>query len=160
MTSQNDWLNFPTGKIPKGEWCNVCGRYNSRYSTTNVLGIKENNILLILRATEPEKNKWCLPGGYLDWNETIEEGAEREFNEETGHQIKEIKLFKVYSNPNRDSDGRQNIGNCLVGKVGEKTREHDHEVKEVRWFDLDNLPENMAFDHPQMIEDYKRSKLL
>ena len=164
MPTQEDWLKYPHGKIPIGEWCDSCGRFNSRYSTSNIIGIKENEILLTLRSMEPEKDKWCLPGGYLNWNETIEEGAEREFLEETGHKVKNIKMFKVYSNPKRDQDGRQNIGFCLTCEVGKKIGNPDNEVKEMRWFDLDNLPEKIAFDHQQMINDYKnklpnRSKL-
>jgi len=104
---------------------------------------------------EPEKDKWCLPGGYLNWNETIEESAEREFLEETGHQVRNMKIFKVYSSPKRDKDGRQNIGFCLTCQVGEKIGTPDHEVKEMRWFDLDDLPEKIAFDHQQMINEFK-----
>ncbi len=154
--NQEDWLKYPRGKIPIGEWCVHCGRFNSRYSTSNVIGIKENKIMLTLRSMEPEKDKWCLPGGYLEWNETIEEGAEREFLEETGHQVKKMKIFRVYSDPRRDFDGRQNIGFCLTCQVGKKTGNPDNEVKEIRWFELDSLPEKIAFDHREMIDDYKR----
>lgn len=156
MTQQTDWLKYPTGKIAKGAWCNTCARYNGRYSTSDVIAIKDNKILLTLRSLEPLKGFWCLPGGYLDWNETVAGCAQREFREETGHQITNLKLFKVYSNPERDPDGRQNISHCFTGDVGDKEGEFDQEVLEIRWFDLNDLPEKMAFDHRQMIEDYTK----
>jgi ADP-ribose pyrophosphatase YjhB (NUDIX family) len=152
-----DFLKYPTGKIPQGNWCDSCGRYNSRYSTSNIIGVKGEKILLTRRNINPEIGKWCIPGGYLQWDETIEEGAEREFLEETGYKVNNLKLFGVYSNKNRDKDGRQNIGNIFICEVKEKIGEPDEEVAEVKWFNLSDLPEDIAFDHRKMIEDYIHS---
>ncbi len=152
-----EWIQYPTGKIPKGEWCGHCGRFNSRYSTSNVIGMQGDKIVLVRRGIEPQKGFWSLPGGYLEWEETIEEGAVREFMEETGHAIYGLHLWRVYSDSRRDPDGRQNIGHCFAGIVGEKKQDPDREVVEVKLFSFDELPENIAFDHQRMMEDYRAS---
>ena len=65
-----EFVRYPNGKIGKGEWCDVCKRYNTRRVTVTTIGIKEEKVLMALRARNPEKDKWSLPGGYLDWDET------------------------------------------------------------------------------------------
>lgn len=155
IMSHEEFIKYPVGNIPKGSFCDKCKRYNSRYVACDTIAVKDNKILLVLRAQNPDKGKWSLPGGYLMWNETVEEGAAREFNEETGYDIKKIEFFKIYSNPNRD-DGRQNIVICFIAIVKNQVSKHDDEITKVEWFSLDNLPENMAFDHIKMIEDFTK----
>ena len=152
-----EFINNPTGKIGKGKFCKECGRYNDRHITCDIIPVKEDNkILLTLRNIEPEKNKWSLPGGYVGWDETVEECARRELYEETGYKAGKIKFLKVYSNPNRD-DGRQNITLCHVATKLKKNSDFDkEEVKEIKWFSMDDLPE-LAFDHRNMIEEYLNS---
>lgn len=150
----DDWVKYPTGKIGKGEWCEACARYNNRNVTCTAMGVRDEKVLLVLRATDPQKGYWCLPGGYLDWDETIEECASREFSEETGLKAKSLRLLGVYSDPDRDLDGRQNVDCCFVVEVEGDRVDSDDEIADVKWFGLNDLPDNIAFDHGRMIEDY------
>ena len=167
--SDEEFVKYPTGSIGKDAWCDGCKSYNNRRVTCTVVGVRgspstdstsslqasSGQVLMVKRALDPEKGKWALPGGYLFFDETVEECAGREFEEETGIKVRNLVLMGVYSNPKRDADGRQNVDCCFVGEVGEKIGESDHEVDEVKWFGLDELPKKIAFDHKKMIEDYK-----
>ncbi len=152
--TQKEWIKYPTGKINGGEFCEECGRYNVRNSTCTMIGVRGDKVLMILRVADPQKGFWAFPGGYLDWNETVEECAVREFREESGFEVKSKGLLGVYSSPKRDLDGRQNVDHCFYGEVGEKVGENDEEVEKVKWFELNKLPDKIAFDHQEMIDDY------
>lgn len=154
MSIHDEFVKYPTGKIPKGNWCDGCKRFNVRNVTCTGIGIKDNKILLVLRKKDPQAGWWALPGGYLNWDETVEECVEREYREETGFKVRTNGLVGVYSSPERDLDGRQNVDCCFVMKVGEHVSKADDEIIELRWFDLDQLPDKIAFDHRKMIEDY------
>lgn len=155
MDAHNEWVKYPTGKIYKGEWCDHCGRYNSRVVVAHALVVKDRKILMVKRGHEPKVGWWALPAGYLDWNESVEEGAVRELKEETGIEGKILKLLGIYSDPKRDEDGRQNVGVTYVVEGMGELRQGE-ETEAVKWFDLDKLPDKIAFDHRQMIEDYKQ----
>lgn len=160
MTSPNqthqDWIKYPTGKIAKGAFCHRCKRYNARHCTVTMICRHQDKILLIQRAQDPEKGKWALPGGYVDWNETLAQAAIRELNEETGLIAKTVTFFGLYDAPNRDKDGRQNIDHCFIATIDATTSPHldAQEIADLRWFTINQLPEGIAFDHRQMIEDY------
>lgn len=152
--SNTDWLHYPMGKIPKDSVCPHCARYNSRNVVGHAVAVRDGKLLMIKRGIEPMVGWWALPAGYLNWDESVEECALRELREEAGVDGKIKEMLGVYGDPKRDRDGRQNVAVVYVveplseAKVGE-------EVQEVRWFELDNLPEKIAFDHRKMIEDYQ-----
>jgi 8-oxo-dGTP diphosphatase len=156
MDNKDDFSKYPTGKIPKGSFCEFCKRYNSRSITCDIIAVKENKIILIKRNLQPEKGKWALPGGYLDWDETAEECAKRELKEETGYNS-EVEFFTVISDPKRDS-GKQNVAIVFSAKLFEKETVFDknNEVSELKWFDLDKLPKKLAFDHKKIINKHKK----
>lgn len=144
--------------IKRGEICPTCKRYYSRHSVCDSLIIEDNKVLMVLRDKDPQKGFWAIPGGYLEWDETIEQCVLREVKEETGADAEIIKLFGVYSDPERDPDDRQNVCHVfLLGLKNEKFYPQQGETKEVKWFSFDNLPKNIAFDHRKIIEDYKKS---
>ncbi|MBT3721402.1 NUDIX hydrolase [archaeon] len=147
-----EFLNYPQGDIPKNSFCNECKRYNSRHVTCDVLIVKNNKVLLIKRAGHPLKGYWAFPGGYLDWDETLEECARREVKEETGYDC-EVEFFTISSDPKRD-DNRQNVTIFFTAELKEKIAVHDNEVSEVKWFDVNKIPEKMAFDHPKILKKY------
>lgn len=132
-----------------------------RHVTVDAIIIQNKNILLIKRAAHLiNPNKYALPGGFLDRDETTEEGIKREIKEETGFDALEVKLFKVIDKPNRKGEDRQNVDFVFIVKVGEKVSESDSEIKEVVWFDLNNLPgeEEFAFDHFETIQSFLNQK--
>jgi 8-oxo-dGTP diphosphatase len=149
---EDDFIKYPTGKIKKGGFCEKCGRYNARYTVANTIVVKESKVLLIKRANEPFLGYWALPGGYLSWDETVEECALRELKEETGYSAKKARLVWVNSSPKRDSEGRQNIEHFFIVEDAKKTgRYQEEEVSEIRWFSKDELPKKMISDHRKTI---------
>ncbi len=152
-------IGRPTGKVVNSTRCPYCGRYVARDIVCSAIVIKDNKILLIKRSIDPEPGKWALPGGYLSWDETTEEGVIREVREETGIGVKIIKLFGVYSDPYRvKTEALQNVAIVyLVEPVSNTFAAPLDEVEEVEWVSLDAIPKGLAFDHNKMIEDYKGS---
>lgn len=152
-----EWLDNPTGKIGKGEYCSYCARFNTRPMAVNAILLKENHVLLVQRAMEPDKGWWDIPGGYLDWDETLEEGTTRELKEETGLDAdpNSFKLVGTYSNP-KNKVGNQVVEIYFISKVfSGEIKEEEGEVVEAKWFDLNELPENVAFDHINVLEGLK-----
>jgi len=153
MGDNSEWLNNPQGKIAKGALCPACGRYNSRDVVGHALVIRDRKVLMIKRGIEPMKGWWALPAGYLDWDESLEENTLRELKEEAGMEGEIVGLLGIYSDPNRDENGQQNVGVVYVVKPKSEARVGE-EVTEVSWFGLDALPDKIAFDHRKMILDY------
>lgn len=156
------WLDYPRGKIKAGTACPTCARYVARDVTCEVVIWCRSSLVLVKRAIEPSKGWWSLPGGYLDWDETLQEAVLREVHEEMGLTVDEPELVGVYSSPDRDPDGRQNVGHCYLVKIADKSDDDKdlptlkldrQEHAQVAWFGLDQLPEKIAFDHRQMISD-------
>lgn len=137
------------------------GKALLRHVTLDALIIRDNKILLEKRAPHlSNPGKFCLPGGYLNRDETASSGVQREVKEETGYEPLKAELLWVNDNPNRAQEDRQNVSLVFLVQVGEKNGESDHEVSEVSWFDLGNLPpqEQFAFDHYEQIQRYLRSQ--
>jgi ADP-ribose pyrophosphatase YjhB (NUDIX family) len=150
----SEWVAHPTGKIPQGAYCTCCGRYNARHITVSVIPVVPGKVLLTKRAKDPQAGFWCFPGGYVEWNETVDEAAVRELGEETHLEAEAIGLLGVYSDPQRDLDGRQNIECSFVAQItAEANVSPNAEVQEAQWFDWTELPENIAFDHRQIFEE-------
>lgn len=150
---QKDWLNNPTGKIEKGSYCPHCARFNSRHIACNAVIIKAGKVLLVKRAQDPEAGNWDIPGGYLDWDETLEECAARELKEETGllAQPSDLKFFSIFSNPNNAAHNQVIDIYFVSRKFSGEIEIEQAEVLEAKWFNLDNLPPNVAFDHKEAL---------
>lgn len=139
--------------LKSSEPCPVCGRYLNRAMSVDSLVVKEGKILLILRGVDPYKGYWAIPGGHLDFDETLEEAALRELREETNLIGSKTKLLGLYSNPNRHPRQTPAASYIILDVKGEEKPGDD--AKECRYFPLDKLPENLAFDHREIINDYK-----
>jgi 8-oxo-dGTP diphosphatase len=110
-------------------------------------------LLLIRRKNEPFAQKWALPGGFLDMDETLETAVERELEEETGLKGIDFKQLKTYSTIDRDPRGRT-ISTVFIGFTSKDNTELKgaDDAAEARWFDINELP-SLAFDHKTIIED-------
>jgi 8-oxo-dGTP diphosphatase len=113
----------------------------------------KGKIVLIKRKNEPYKDYYALPGGIVEYGESVESALRRETKEETGLDVEPYKLVGVYSQPDRDPRGHF-VSVCFIAlpKGGELKASSD--AKEVALFDLDSIPK-LAFDHNKMIEDAK-----
>lgn len=107
-------------------------------------------ILLIERLNEPYG--WALPGGFVDYGESVETAAIREAKEETNLTITLIEQFQVYSNPNRDPRKHTLSVVFIATATGEPTAQDD--AKSLALFDMWEMPTKLCFDHDQILKDY------
>jgi ADP-ribose pyrophosphatase YjhB (NUDIX family) len=111
-------------------------------------------IVLIKRKNPPAG--WAIPGGFVDYGETLEEAVCREMEEETGLNVNLSRQFHTYSDPQRDPR-HHTISTIFIATASGKPNAGD-DAKEARVFTKDNLPEDIAFDHRQILEDYFTGK--
>lgn len=115
--------------------------------------LSEIYVLLIERGNEPYKNKWALPGGFIEMNETLETACKRELLEETGLKVNQMSQFKTYDAVNRDPRGRT-VSTVYSTELKEKTKvKGNDDAARAEWFSIDKLPE-LAFDHQQILEEF------
>jgi 8-oxo-dGTP diphosphatase len=116
-------------------------------------------ILLILRKSEPFKDRWALPGGFAGVDELLETACKRELEEETGLKNIELKQFHTFDAPERDPRERV-ISVVFHGQLAETMPvKGGDDAQEADWFPVTSLPE-MAFDHKEIIEKYMREREL
>jgi len=109
-------------------------------------------IVLIERKNPPYG--WAIPGGFVDVGEFVEQAAIREAREEVGLEVRLTALLGLYSDPSRDSRGHTVTAVYVAEAAGSPQAADD--AKNCASFDLDSLPEPLAFDHAQVLADYKR----
>lgn len=108
-------------------------------------------VLLIERGIEPYKGRWAFPGGFLNADETAEEGALRELQEETGLTGAYIEQFHTFTDPCRDPRERViTIAYYALVRLQE-VRGGDDAAK-AQWFALDEVPQ-LAFDHDRILRE-------
>ena len=109
-------------------------------------------VLLVQRKNDPFKGEWALPGGFLEEDEDLENGARRELKEETGLEVDKVWQIRAFGKPHRDPRGRT-ISIAFMGIIeDEKEVKGSDDASDARWFDSRNLPE-LAFDHREIIEE-------
>jgi len=111
----------------------------------------ERPFILIERANPPFG--WALPGGFVDVGETMEQAAIREAKEEVCLDVKLTALLGIYSNPERDSRGHTVTAVYVAEATGLPKAADD--AKNCEIFSFDNLPDQLAFDHNQVVEDFR-----
>ncbi|MBU2637621.1 MAG: NUDIX hydrolase [Nanoarchaeota archaeon] len=111
----------------------------------------DNGIVLIQRGKEPFRGMWALPGGHLDYGESLEAAVAREVMEETGLTAYEVTQVRAYSEPGRDPRGHY-VSMVFEVKVKGDLKAGD-DAANIAIYGLDALPA-LAFDHAGMIRDY------
>jgi len=114
----------------------------------------EGGIVMIERENPPLG--WALPGGFVDYGESVEGAVVREVKEETHLDFIDIKQFQTYSQPDRDPRFHT-VSVVFCGK-GRGRLQADTDAKGVGVFPLGGLPKEIAFDHRKIIEDYAQSR--
>lgn len=109
-------------------------------------------IVLIERKYPPFG--WAIPGGFVEIGESLESAAVREALEETALNIRLQVLLGVYSDPARDPRGHTVTAIYIAQAEGDPCAGDD--AAHAGIFKLDALPANLAFDHDQVLNDYRR----
>jgi len=114
----------------------------------------EYEILLIQRKNPPFQGKFALPGGFVEYNESVEEACIREAKEETNMDIKIEKLVGIYSKPNRDPRGHTITAAFLCIPLENSIPLAGDDAKNAKFFNVSEiLHMELAFDHKSIIED-------
>ena len=111
--------------------------------------IREGDSILLVKQDYGQQY-WSLPGGVMEYGESIDHAATREVKEETGLEINLGRLIGVYSKP-----GEGALALTFFGEVKGGTLKADHEVSELGYFPFTGLPENTRGHLRQRIEDFK-----
>jgi len=114
----------------------------------------KDGIILIRRKNPPFG--WALPGGFVEYGESLEVAAVREAREETSLKIKLMGQFHTYSDPRRDPRSHT-ISTVYIARARGKPEAKD-DAREVGIFPRSALPIPLAFDHDQILKDYFRFK--
>ena len=128
--------------------------YKTPKLTVDGVILENGEILLIKRAGEPFKGKWALPGGFVEYNEKVEDAVIREIREETGVNAEIKELVGVYSDPKRDPRGHTISIVFLLYIISGEIKYGD-DACNAKFFNLKELPE-LSFDHDKIISDVKR----
>lgn len=107
-------------------------------------------IVLIERKNPP--HGWALPGGFVDYGESLENAARREAEEETSLAVKLTEQFYTYSDPGRDPR-HHTISTVFIATASGEPRGAD-DAKRAQGFGESNLPSPLVFDHAQILRDY------
>ena len=110
-------------------------------------------LLLIKRKNEPYMGKWAIPGGFVELDEELEDAAARELAEETGLTGVPLEQMRAFGTLGRDPRGRM-ITITFMGFTSEENPEvkGGDDAAEAKWFDIENLPVDLAFDHDKVIK--------
>ena len=121
------------------------------FITVDIIIELPEGIVLIERSNPPYG--WAIPGGFLDYNESLEDCAIREAKEETSLDVYDLKQLHTYSKPGRDP--RFHTVTTVFTAQGKGVPRADSDAANLKVFKLeDALKLDLAFDHKQVISDY------
>jgi 8-oxo-dGTP diphosphatase len=138
--------------------CPTCGsavkHYRNPFPTVDIIIEIQDGIVLIERMNPPYG--WALPGGFVDYGESLEAAAIREAREETSLEVSGLRLLGCYSEPERD-ERMHTISTVYVAQgYGEPQAADD--AAQLKIFKLTELPEKLCFDHADILADYAQRK--
>ena len=128
--------------------------YKNPVPTVDIIIETGHGVVLIKRRNPPYG--WAIPGGFVDYGESLEDAAVREAREETSLNVRLAEQMHTYSDPSRDPRQHTITTVYIAVADGSPTAGDDAAAAEI--FDPENPPENMAFDHDVILSDYIRYK--
>jgi ADP-ribose pyrophosphatase YjhB (NUDIX family) len=132
----------------------MTGPYRNPLPTVDIIIEVEGGIVLIERRNPPFG--WAIPGGFVDYGESVEACAVREAREETGLTVHLTDLLYVYSWPDRDPRHHTLTTVFMATAKGPPVAADD--AKSAGVFGPDNLPDPLVFDHTAILADYFQYK--
>jgi ADP-ribose pyrophosphatase YjhB (NUDIX family) len=137
--------------------CPECGaeleKFRNPVPTVDLIIKVDDKIVLVKRRNPP--HGWALPGGFVDYGESLEEAARREAFEETGLRVVLRGQLHTYSDPDRDAR-RHTISTVFLATAEGRPVGGDDAV-EAALFDPADLPA-LVFDHEKILDDYRKAK--
>jgi 8-oxo-dGTP diphosphatase len=129
-------------------------KYRNPFPTVDIIIEIQDGIVLIKRKNPPYG--WALPGGFVDYGESLEAAAVREAREETSLEVHNLRLLGCYSDPGRDT--RMHTISAVYVAEGCGQPQAADDAVDVAVFPLANLPETLCFDHAAILGDYAATK--
>ncbi len=112
----------------------------------------ELQVLLVRRARPPYEGYWALPGGRVRSDESLEESAARQLHEKTSLQASYLEQLYTFGQKNRDPRGRTvSVAYYALVRTDREKVEAGRDTIEARWFPADELPQELAFDHVEIL---------
>ncbi len=129
-------------------------------TTTAIIEFQPHKILLIKRDTIPFKGYWALPGGRVDPGETVEQTVVREVKEETGLDVEIVRKIGDYHEQGTQNNVEYDYYPAcfLVTTTGGQLKRQESEIQEIKLFNFNDIPKNLAFVHSDMIKDFLASR--
>jgi len=135
--------------------CPACGaaveKYKNPVSTVDIIiELEEKGIVLIKRKNPPYG--WAIPGGFVNYGESLEDAAAREAKEEVSLDVELVEQLHTYSDPERDKRHHTITTVYIAKATGDPAADDD--ALEVGIFNETNLPSPLVFDHEKILRDY------
>ena len=124
------------------------------FPTVDIIIELPDGIVLIRRKNPP--HGWAIPGGFVDYGESLEQAAVREAKEETSLDVELIRQFHTYSDPKRDPRFHT-VSTVFIAKADGTPKAAD-DAAEIAVFRKDSLPQPLCFDHAHILDDYFNSR--
>ena len=128
--------------------------FRNPFPTVDIIIEVEGGIVLIERKNPP--HGWAIPGGFVDYGETVEAAAVREAREETGLDVGLTGVLGVYSDPDRDP--RHHSISTVFTATADGQPVADDDAATAGVFTRERLPDNIVFDHREILEDYFKNR--
>ena len=128
----------------------MSSEYRNPLPTVDIIIEYGGGVVLIRRMNPP--HGWAIPGGFVDWGESLEEAAVREAREETGLTVRLTRQMHTYSDPDRDP--RFHTITTVYVAEGSGELEAADDAAEAGVFQPEDLPDDIAFDHRDILKDY------
>lgn len=125
-----------------------------RITVDAILEWPGRRVILITRRFLP--SGLALPGGFVEWGETLEDACRRDVLEETGLSILSLRQFHSYSAPGRDP--RHHTISVVFLARAEGTPRAGDDAAGIHIVSLDALPETLCFDHAEILADYRSGR--
>ena len=118
--------------------------------TVDIIIETPGGVVLIERRNDP--HGWAIPGGFVDYGESVSAAAVREAKEETSLDVNLTEQFFIYSHPSRDP--RLHTVSTVFIATAKGAPIADDDAKSVGLFSEEDLPGDMVFDHARILADY------